>query len=171
MPSRRRDAWADAILGESCIVTDVKRQKWVITGGAGFIGCHAASRLHEQGHHVVVVDNLSRRGAEANLAWLREQGITDFIKADVRDPKAMTDAIGRHADADVRPAPRRPGRRHHQRQGPPRRLRDQRPGDLQRPRSRPRRRCRAGRPVQLDEQGLRQPRTCEGRRARRPLRL
>lgn len=79
---------------------DVNRQTWVITGGAGFIGCHAASRLHEEGHHVVLVDNLSRRGAEANLAWLQAQGITDFIKADVRDPRAMNDAIGRHADAD-----------------------------------------------------------------------
>ena len=30
--------------------------KWVITGGAGFIGCHAAARLHRAGHRVVVVD-------------------------------------------------------------------------------------------------------------------
>lgn len=82
------------------MAADVKRQKWVITGGAGFIGCHAASRLHGQGHHVVLVDNLSRRGAGANLDWLREQGITDFIKADVRDAKAMGDAVARHADAD-----------------------------------------------------------------------
>ena len=49
--------------------------KWIITGGAGFIGCHAAARFHQAGHHVVVVDNLSRRGADANLAWLREQGV------------------------------------------------------------------------------------------------
>ena len=49
--------------------------KWIITGGAGFIGCHAASRFHAAGHQVVVVDNLSRRGAEANLAWLRDQGV------------------------------------------------------------------------------------------------
>ena len=82
------------------MASDEKRRKWVITGGAGFIGCHAASRLHEQGHHVVLVDNLSRRGAEANLAWLQGQGITDFIKADVRDAQAMRDAVGRHADAD-----------------------------------------------------------------------
>jgi CDP-paratose 2-epimerase len=78
----------------------VARQKWVITGGAGFIGSHAAARLHGQGHHVVLVDNLSRRGAEANLAWLRGQGVADFIKADVRDRRAIEDAVGRHADAD-----------------------------------------------------------------------
>jgi len=77
------------------------QRKWVITGGAGFIGCHAAARLHKAGHHVVVVDNLSRRGADMNLAWLREQGINDFVMADVRDFGAMCDIVARHADADV----------------------------------------------------------------------
>jgi nucleoside-diphosphate-sugar epimerase len=43
-------------------------RKWIITGGAGFIGCHAAARFHAAGDRVVVVDNLSRRGAEQNLA-------------------------------------------------------------------------------------------------------
>ena len=75
--------------------------KWIITGGTGFIGCQAAARFHETGHHVVVVDNLSRRGGRANLNWLREQGIDDFIRADIRDPKAMNDLLARHADADA----------------------------------------------------------------------
>jgi CDP-paratose 2-epimerase len=74
--------------------------KWIITGGAGFIGCHAASRLRQDGHRVVVVDNLNRRGAEANLEWLRGGGDVDFVKADIRDAGAMNDVIGRHADAD-----------------------------------------------------------------------
>ena len=77
------------------------RRKWVVTGGAGFIGCHAASRFHRQGDHVVVVDNLSRRGAEANLAWLRTQGIDDFVKLDIRDQKAVEGLIERHSDADA----------------------------------------------------------------------
>ena len=38
-------------------------EKWIITGGAGFIGCHAAARLHAAGHRVVLVVNLSRRGS------------------------------------------------------------------------------------------------------------
>jgi len=75
--------------------------KWIITGGAGFIGCHAASRFHRAGHEVVVVDNLSRRGAEANLAWLRDQGVSQFIKADIRDPSAMNAVLASHKDADV----------------------------------------------------------------------
>lgn len=77
------------------------QDKWLITGGAGFIGCHAAARLHAAGHRVVVVDNLSRRGTDANLAWLQAQGVTDLIQADIRDAAAMQSLLARHADADV----------------------------------------------------------------------
>jgi len=70
--------------------------KWIVTGGS-----HAAARFHAAGHRVVVTDNLSRRGADTNLAWLRAQGVTDFVLADVRDARAVSDLIGRHADADA----------------------------------------------------------------------
>jgi CDP-paratose 2-epimerase len=76
-------------------------KKWIITGGVGFIGCHAAAKLHAAGHRVVLVDNLSRRGAEANLAWLRARGVTDFVWADIRDAHAMHALLARHADADA----------------------------------------------------------------------
>jgi CDP-paratose 2-epimerase len=75
--------------------------KWVVTGGAGFIGCHAAARFHQAGHRVVVVDNLSRRGADANLEWLRAQGVREFVKADVSDARAMDGLMDRHGDADA----------------------------------------------------------------------
>ena len=75
--------------------------KWVITGGAGFIGCHAAARFLADGDYVVVVDNLSRRGAEANLEWLRDRGLRHFAHADVADAEAMGDLLARHADADA----------------------------------------------------------------------
>jgi CDP-paratose 2-epimerase len=75
-------------------------RKWVITGGAGFIGCHAAASFHAKGDRVVLVDNLSRRGADANLAWLRDRGVTDFIKADIRDASQMCDVMAQHKDAD-----------------------------------------------------------------------
>ncbi len=77
------------------------RRKWIVTGGAGFIGCHAASRFHQGGDEVVVVDNLSRRGAEENLAWLRSQGVENFVRLDVRDQKAVEQLVERHADADA----------------------------------------------------------------------
>jgi CDP-paratose 2-epimerase len=43
----------------------------VITGGAGFIGINLAHRLLRAGRGVRIYDNLSRRGAERNLRWLR----------------------------------------------------------------------------------------------------
>ena len=48
--------------------------KWIVTGGAGFIGCNVVKRLMQLSHEVVVLDDLSRRGTEENLAWLRAQG-------------------------------------------------------------------------------------------------
>ncbi len=58
----------------------------LITGGAGFIGSNAARRFLEKGHRVIVVDDLSRKGTEENLAWLRSLGRElVFEKGDVRD--------------------------------------------------------------------------------------
>src|SRR5436190_23297221 len=44
----------------------------LLTGGAGYIGSHAAQFLLRQGHTVVALDNLSRGHAEA-IAALRSQ--------------------------------------------------------------------------------------------------
>jgi CDP-paratose 2-epimerase len=45
----------------------------IVTGGAGFIGCHLADRYLSQGRQVTVIDNLERAGAKANAEWLRER--------------------------------------------------------------------------------------------------
>jgi CDP-paratose 2-epimerase len=66
--------------------------KILITGGAGFIGCNWASKLMEMGHQVTVLDNLSRKGSKLNLEWLRNQGNLDFIQADIRNAKAVSEA-------------------------------------------------------------------------------
>lgn len=67
----------------------------LITGGAGFIGCNTARRFLELGDRVIVLDNLSRKGAERNLAWLQAQGPVDFIRADIRDGASVRKAIER----------------------------------------------------------------------------
>lgn len=64
-------------------------QTILITGGAGFIGCNAASRYLRQGHRVVVLDDLSRKGAARNLDWLRPQGDLEFYKCDLRDREGV----------------------------------------------------------------------------------
>lgn len=65
--------------------------KVLITGGAGFIGCNLAAHLSRAGHEVVIYDNLSRRGAEANLHWLRAQigAPVAFVQGDVRDADGL----------------------------------------------------------------------------------
>jgi len=72
----------------------------LITGGAGFIGSNLAHRLIGEGYQVVVYDNLSRPGAEKNVAWLRaEYGDRwTMLQADVRDFEALRRAA---ADADL----------------------------------------------------------------------
>ncbi|ABB15290.1 SDR family oxidoreductase [Carboxydothermus hydrogenoformans] len=56
--------------------------KFLVTGGAGFIGSHIVERLVRDGAEVVVLDDLSS-GKEENLSEVLDK-IT-FIKGDVRD--------------------------------------------------------------------------------------
>jgi CDP-paratose 2-epimerase len=69
--------------------------KILITGGAGFIGCNLAQHYLSQGHTVTIFDNLSRTGADKNLAWLRSNHGESlrFVQADVRDYAALVQAI------------------------------------------------------------------------------
>ena len=66
----------------------------LITGGAGFIGVHSARHFQELGWTVTVVDNLSRKGAPENLAWLQNARPSHFVQADVRDRSAMERIVG-----------------------------------------------------------------------------
>jgi CDP-paratose 2-epimerase len=75
--------------------------KIIVTGGAGFIGCNAASRYLVKGHQVVVVDNLSRPGGERNLEWLRSQGSLIFFNADLTVAEQIKTIFGTHRDADL----------------------------------------------------------------------
>lgn len=73
----------------------------LITGGAGFIGCNLAAACIRAGHQVTLFDNLSRRGSDANLAWLQEtcgaQAFA-FIQGDIRDyPAILRAAAGQEA--------------------------------------------------------------------------
>ncbi|XP_072968571.1 probable UDP-arabinose 4-epimerase 3 isoform X1 [Typha angustifolia] len=64
----------------------------LVTGGAGYIGSHAALRLLKDSYRVTIVDNLSRgnMGAIKVLQELfPEPGRLQFIYADLGDPKAV----------------------------------------------------------------------------------
>jgi CDP-paratose 2-epimerase len=76
--------------------------KWLITGGAGFIGSNTANSLLQSGDSVVIVDNLSRAGSEKNLDWLYEQhGSLPFWQVDVRNYEELKQILREHPDVDV----------------------------------------------------------------------
>lgn len=59
--------------------------KILINGGCGFLGSNLASYGIEQGHDIIVFDNLSRLGASSNLEWLKSFGDFSFIHGDMRN--------------------------------------------------------------------------------------
>ena len=64
----------------------------LVTGGAGFVGCHLVHDLLGDNRKVTVLDSLSRRGSERNLEWLQQQhpdGDLRFVKGDVRDSEVV----------------------------------------------------------------------------------
>ena len=64
--------------------------RYLVTGGAGFIGSNIAEKLVEMGEEVVVFDNLST-GHEGNIEHFR-QGIK-FIKGDIRNASEVRAAL------------------------------------------------------------------------------
>lgn len=70
----------------------------LVTGGAGYIGSHVCVELLEQGHEVVVIDNLCNGSP---VALQRVEEITGrslgFVRADVRDTAAVATVLGDYA--------------------------------------------------------------------------
>jgi CDP-paratose 2-epimerase len=66
------------------------KSRILITGGAGFIGSNAAAYFIRSGWDVTILDNLWRTGTELNLEWLKGVGQFHFLKADIRDEKALS---------------------------------------------------------------------------------
>ncbi len=64
--------------------------KYLVTGGAGFIGSNICGKLVSQGHFVRVVDNLLT-GKKANLTGIIDK--IEFIEADMGDPDVARRAM------------------------------------------------------------------------------
>ena len=63
--------------------------KHLLTGGAGFIGCHLARRLADQGDEVHLVDDLSRGRIDPELSELLARPNVRLIEADLNDAAAL----------------------------------------------------------------------------------
>ena len=70
----------------------------LVTGGAGYIGSHTCVELLNEGHEVVVVDNLYNASEKAleRVQEITGRSLT-FYKADIRDKQAMNDIFDREA--------------------------------------------------------------------------
>jgi CDP-paratose 2-epimerase len=69
--------------------------KWLITGGCGFVGSNLTHSLLEDGEEIIILDNLSRIGAEINLSWLQQnhrKGF-DLINEDTRNAEEITTIV------------------------------------------------------------------------------
>ncbi len=64
--------------------------KYLVTGGAGFIGCNLARFILDKGHDVVVLDNFAT-GKKENLTEILDK-IT-LIEGDIRDRDAVDKAV------------------------------------------------------------------------------
>jgi len=72
-----------------------------VTGGAGYIGTHTCVELLENGHDVVVYDNLSNSSREAlrRVETITGKSLT-FVQGDIRDESILADAM-RGCDAVI----------------------------------------------------------------------
>ena len=71
--------------------------RYLITGGAGFIGSHLADALLAAGHHVHVMDDLST-GAMANIAHLKSRPDFEYTIGSASVPRVVAEAVD---EADI----------------------------------------------------------------------
>ena len=72
-------------------------ETWLISGGAGFIGCNFVRlALAETEARLVVFDKLTYAGTLENLATARDDPRFAFILGDIADPEAVAAAIAQH---------------------------------------------------------------------------
>jgi UDP-glucose 4-epimerase len=62
--------------------------KYIVTGGAGFIGSHIAEYLSMNGHAVVIFDNLFT-GKKQNIQHLLEKETVSFVEGSITDIHAL----------------------------------------------------------------------------------
>jgi UDP-glucose 4-epimerase len=74
-------------------------ERFLITGGAGFIGSHLCETLLTQGNPVVVIDNLST-GRKSNIEHLLQQPNFQFVRETILNAQVL-DRLTSQADVIV----------------------------------------------------------------------
>ncbi len=74
--------------------------RFLVTGGAGFIGRWVVKRLIEEGHDVDVIDNLSN-GSRDNLAEFEGSECLNFVEADVLDKAVLEELFMKNPDVCI----------------------------------------------------------------------
>ena len=69
-------------------------KKYLVTGGAGFIGSHIVERLLREGNSVRVLDNFCS-GKKENLEFTKGNRNFQLVEGDIRDLSLMVEATGR----------------------------------------------------------------------------
>ncbi len=74
-----------------------KRETWLVTGGAGYIGSHVADLLLENNYEIVILDSFVN-GLESRLSYLEEkfQIKLPLIRADIRDVHTLESMLGNY---------------------------------------------------------------------------
>jgi UDP-glucose 4-epimerase len=81
---------------------ELRGRSVLVTGGAGFIGSHAAMQLLEEGWTVTILDNLSRgnMGAVRVLQDHAKPGQLSTVIGDIGD-RALVERVLRHSRVDI----------------------------------------------------------------------
>jgi len=75
--------------------------RWLVTGGAGFIGTNLVSHLIASGHEAMILDDMSRAGVEANASFLQDKFGVDICRVDVADAAGVADFFAANGPFDA----------------------------------------------------------------------
>ncbi len=67
--------------------------KYLITGGAGFLGSNLSKKVLENDKELIIFDNLSRSDSEKNVDWLRTFGDFTLVRGDIRNNNDVEEAV------------------------------------------------------------------------------